>query len=228
MKIIFLITILQLFFVGSYAQTLAAKDTLVGLVVNAKGKGIKNVPVYISHHKETIRTNSKGIFMFVGGNLPDSVTIMLPSKKLYQIPVLGKKFMKIMTSDNAFFVSEEKEEIVNIGYGSQRKSDLTSNSFSLTGAELLVTGETNIIRAIAGKVPGLNLNYKNDGTVSIQIRGGTSLDGNNEPLYVVDGSIVDDFRYDNLNDIEKVDVLKDGSIYGARGVNGAIVITTKK
>lgn len=222
------IVLFLVFSFGVNAQKPVAKDTLVGLVVNVKGKGIKNVPVFVAGQKEAIRTNRKGIFMFVSEHLPDSITLMLPSKKLFQIPVAGKNFIKIKTSEDAFFVSEDKDEIVNIGYGSQRKSNLTSDSFTLTGAELLETGETDIIRAIAGKVPGLNLNYKSDGTVTIQIRGGTSLNDHNDPLCVVDGSIVDDFQYVNMNDIEKVDVLKDGSIYGARGANGAIVVTTKK
>ncbi len=222
------IVLFLVFSIGVNAQEPVAKDTLVGLIVNIKGKGIKNVPVFIPNQSEPIRTNRKGVFVYVGEQLPDSLNILLPSKKIFRIPVGGKNFIKIKTNENSFFVSEDKDEIVNIGYGSQRKSDLTSDSFSLTGAELLATGETDIIRAIAGKVPGLNLNCKSDGTVTIQIRGGTSLDDHNDPLYVVDGSIVNDFQYVNMNDIEKVDVLKDGSIYGTRGANGAIVVTTKK
>lgn len=228
MRIFFLIVFLQLLFLGTYAQSPAASDTLVGFVVNAKGKGIKNIAVFVSGQEKIIRTDRKGIFMIVGEHLPDTVTIILSSKKLYQIPVAGMNFLKIKTSEDSFFVSEGKDEIVNIGYGTQRKSDLTSGSFTVTGAELLATGESDIIRAIAGKVPGLNLNYKDDGTVTLQIRGGTSLDNQNEPLYIVDGSIVDDFKYVNLYDIEKVDILKDGSIYGTRGANGAIVVVTKK
>jgi TonB-dependent SusC/RagA subfamily outer membrane receptor len=227
MKIIFLIAFFQLLLFPSYAQEAVAQDTLVGLVVNAKGKGIRNVPVFALGHEETARTDRKGIFILVDEHLPDSITILLPSKKLYKIPVGGMSFVKIKTSEDTFFVSEDKDEIINIGYGAQRRSNLTSGAFSVTGAELLATGERDIIRAIAGKVPGLNLNYKDNGTVTLQIRGGTSLDNHNEPLYVVDGSVVDDLQYINLNDIEKVDVLKDGSIYGTRGANGAIVVTTK-
>jgi TonB-dependent SusC/RagA subfamily outer membrane receptor len=90
------------------------------------------------------------------------------------------------------------------------------------------TGERDIILALAGKVPGMNLTYNNNGIATLIIRGGSTLEGNNDPLYVVDGSIVDDLSFLNINDVDRIDVLKDGSIYGARGANGAIVVSTNK
>lgn len=212
----------------SYSQHPAAKDTLVGQILNKSGKAIKNVPVSVKGHQEMIRTDRKGIFLVVGNQLPDTVTIMLPSKKLFRIPVAGMNFLKIETNETAFSVAEAKDEIVNIGYGQMRKSRSTTGSFSVTGDQLRETGERDIIQAIVGKVPGLNMVYNSSGKATILIRGGTSLDGNNDPLYVVDGSVVEDLSFVNLNDIEKVDVLKDGSIYGTRGANGAIVVTTKR
>lgn len=212
----------------SFSQQATPKDTLVGLVLNKNGKAIKNVPVSVRGHQEMIRTNKKGIFIVVGDQLPDTVTIMLPSKKLFQIPVAGMNFLKINTNETAFSVLQAKDEIINIGYGQMRKSRSTTGDFSVTGDELRETGERDIVMALVGKIPGLNMVYNNDGKATILIRGGTSLDGNNNPLYVVDGSIVEDLSFVNMNDVEKVDVLKDGSIYGTRGANGAIVVTTKK
>ena len=219
--IISLILILYVPFV--YSQETASTDTLVGLILNAKGKAIRNVPVYVPGKEVSVNTDRKGIFVIVENALPDTVTIILPSGNRFMIPVAGMKFLKIMTSETAFTAVPAKEEIIN----KIRRSNSTSGDFTVTGSDLRSTGEPDLIRAIAGKVPGLNLDYNNDGTISLRIRGGSSLEGNNEPLYVVDGSIVDDLRYINLNDIEKVDVLKDGSIYGTRGANGAIVVTTK-
>jgi TonB-dependent SusC/RagA subfamily outer membrane receptor len=209
------------------AQNVSEKDTLVGLILNAKGKGIKNVPVFVKDQDVPVKTDRKGIFTIVARQLPDSITIMLPSQKLFKIPVNNRKYMKILTGEAAFTVSEAKDEIIRIGYGTERQSRSTQSSFSVSGQELLETGERDIIHAIAGKVPGLNLKYKENGIASIQIRGGTGMGDENEPLYVVDGSIVDDLTYVNLNDVEKVDILKDGSIFGTRGANGAIVVTTK-
>ncbi|MGD9555792.1 MAG: TonB-dependent receptor plug domain-containing protein [Mangrovibacterium sp.] len=211
----------------SYAQNGSEKDTLTGLILNAKGKGIKNVPVFVKGQDVAVKTDRKGLFTIVTGYLPDSLTIMLPSHKLFQIPVNKMNYLKISTGETACTVSEAKDEIIRIGYGTERQSRSTQSSFSLSGRELLETGERDIIHAIAGKVPGLNLVYKENGAVSIQIRGGTGMGDENEPLYVVDGSIVDDLTYVNLNDVEKVDILKDGSIFGTRGANGAIVVTTK-
>lgn len=227
MRAILLLIVLFPISLLSYAQKPAPKDTLVGLVVNKSGKPIKNVPVSVSG-KEMNHTDRKGIFMIVGDHLPDTVTIMLPSKKLFQIPVNGMNFLKINTNEAAWSVSQAKDEIVNIGYGEMRKSRSTTGDFSVTGDALRETGERNIILALAGKVPGMNLTYNNNGTATLIIRGGSSMEGNNEPLYVVDGSIVDDLSYLNINDVDRIDVLKDGSIYGARGANGAIVVTTRK
>lgn len=227
MRIVLLIAWLATVPFWAGAQEVAAKDTLVGLVVNKKGKGIRNVPVSVKGRSEAVRTGSKGIFTIVGETLPDTVTLMLPSQRVFLIPVQGQNFLKIITSETAFTVAPGKDEIVNIGYGTVRKSRSTSGDFSISGAELLLTGERDLLRALAGKVPGLNLVYRDNGTVTLRLRGGTSLDGNDDPLYIVDGAVVDDLSYLNLHDLEKVDVLKDGSIYGTRGANGAIVVTTR-
>lgn len=228
MKGIIFLSVLWLFSLNAYSYYAVPNDTLVGLILNRSGKAIKNVPVSVRGHQEMIKTDRKGIFMVTGAQLPDTVTIMLPSKKLFQIPVAGNKFLKINTNETAFSVSEAKDEIINIGYGKIHKSQSATGDFSVTGDQLRETGERDIIQAIVGKVPGLNVVYNSSGKATILIRGGTSLDGNNDPLFVVDGSIVEDLSFVNINDIDKVDVLKDGSIYGARGANGAIVVSVKK
>lgn len=208
------------------AQETAAKDTLVGWVINKNGKGIKNIPVTVAGTKQTVRTNKNGIFTIVGHKKPDTVNILLPSKTFIQVPVAGMNFLKIFTKENGYSVSEAKDEIVNIGYGEVKKSASTSAGVSITGDQLRATGERNIIQAIVGLVPGVNVIYDGSGP-SLRIRGGTSFESGNAPLYVVDGSIVDNIDYINLNDIEKVDVLKDGSMYGSRGANGVVIVTTK-
>ncbi len=227
-KVILALGILQVFICTPIVQAEEVNDTLVGLVVNVKGKGIKKVPVFVRGIEETIQTDRHGIFVVISEILPDSITIMLPSRKLYQIPVNGMRFLRINTSETSYEVSDGKDEIIQLGYGSQKKSSSSSSSFTLTGEELRATGESDITHAIAGKVPGVNLNYKNDGTVALQIRGGTTMGDENEPLYVLDGSIINSLDYINLNDIEKVDILKEGSIYGARGANGVVIVTTRK
>lgn len=223
-----LIPTLLLFFYSLSAQQTSKKDTLVGLVLGKTGKAIRNVPVSYNGSREIFHTNKKGIFIIIKEVLPDSLNLILPSKKVIQVPVTGMRFLKIITNETSFSVVEAKNEIINIGYGMERRSTSISGGVTVTGDQLRETGERNVVSAIAGKVPGLTLVYKADGSVGVMIRGGTSLEGNNDPLYVVDGSMVDDLSGINLNDVEKVDVLKDGSIYGTRGANGAIQVFTRK
>ena len=212
----------------SSAQEPIKKDTLVGLILGKNGKAIRNVPVSYKGSKEIVRSDKKGIFIIIGEALPDSLNLLLPSKKLIQIPVNGMSFLKIMTHETSFTVNESKNEILNIGYGTEKRSNSISTTLSITGDQLRETGERNIILAIAGKIPGVNLAYKEDGSPTLVIRGGTTLEGNNDPLYTLDGSIIDNPSFININDVTKVDVLKDGSIYGVRGANGVIQISTKK
>jgi TonB-linked SusC/RagA family outer membrane protein len=126
-------------------------------------------------------------------------------------------------------------EVVVVGYGTARKRDLTGSVASIKGAELNSVPSTNVIQSLAGRASGVNVS-QNTGApgaaISVRIRGTNSIQGSNEPLYVVDG-----FPYSssptllNNADIESVEVLKDASataIYGSRGANGVVLITTKK
>ena len=149
MKVLCVLTAFFLLAFTSHAQQPVPNDTLVGLIVNKSGKAIKNVPVSVIGKKDLIYSNRKGIFLVVGEHIPDTITVMLPSKKLFQIPVGGVKFLKISTNETACLVSQAKDEIVNIGYGNILKSRSTSGNFTITGDELQQTGERDIIMAIA-------------------------------------------------------------------------------
>ncbi|MBO5824144.1 MAG: TonB-dependent receptor plug domain-containing protein, partial [Prevotella sp.] len=136
---------------------------------------------------------------------------------------------------NAVLKSTDKslDEIVVVGYGTMRRKDLTGSVASVSGDKLAQNPVANIAEALQGQLPGVNV-ISQDGrpgaTMSIRVRGGGSITQSNEPLYVVDGiqvSSIDDIPADN---IETIDVLKDAAstaIYGARGANGVILITTK-
>lgn len=212
----------------SKTQVLIKEDTLVGLIVNKNGRGISNIHVSVKGKQEIIKTDRKGIFIVMGTPLPDSITVIMPSKKMFQIPVGGNYFIKITNLGTDYTVSQAKDEIINIGYGSKRRSQSSSSEISVSGDVLRETGERNIVLALAGKVPGLSLIHNDNGDVALRMRGGTSFEGGNDPLYIVDGAIVEDIRFISLNDVDKVDILKDGSIYGSRGANGVIIVTTKR
>ena len=124
------------------------------------------------------------------------------------------------------------DEVVVIGYGTVKKSDLTGSVSSLKGDALTAQPNANPVSALQGRVSGVQVvEMGAPGTSpNVKIRGiGTT--GNSNPLYVVDGMFLDDILYLNNQDIESIEVLKDASataIYGSRGANGVILITTKK
>ena len=139
--------------------------------------------------------------------------------------------------------SSSLEEVVIIGYGTQRKSDLTGSVGSVSSAELSERPAPSLNQALAGRVAGVQVNTNSGrpgGRTNVRIRGFSSINSSNNPLYVVDGVMLpmgtmdqasNPIDYINPNDIVSVEVLKDASstaIYGSRGANGVILVTTKK
>lgn len=132
--------------------------------------------------------------------------------------------------------TRQLNEVVVVGYGTQRKSDLTGAVASLNMKVLDQRPTTNIVSALQGSVPGLNISITGssaDGSASVtRIRGAKSITADARPLIVLDGVPFDGaFAELNPNDIQSLEILKDASsaaIYGARGANGVILITTKK
>ena len=118
------------------------------------------------------------------------------------------------------------EEDINIGYGTAQKKDLTTAVDKVTVDQNVVSSYTSIAEYLRGRVAGLEVNP--NGT--IRIRGINSLNSPTEALVVVDGTICDNINSINPNDVHSVEVLKDGgssAIYGSRGANGVVLITTK-
>jgi TonB-linked SusC/RagA family outer membrane protein len=128
------------------------------------------------------------------------------------------------------------DEIVVIGYGTVKKSDLTGSVSSVKSKEINAFPSSNVLQSLSGRAPGVQVKQNTGapgGTISVRIRGTNSIQGSNEPLYVVDG-----FPYTasnptvlSNNDIERIEILKDASataIYGSRGANGVVLITTKR
>lgn len=137
-------------------------------------------------------------------------------------------------SDTAKTDTKDIEEVVVIGYGKVKKSDLTGSVSSVSAKELAATPAMNALQALQGRAAGLNIVTAGGApgaTANVTIRGGASITQGTEPLYIVDGFQLDNaLNIINPNDIESIDVLKGASaiaIYGARGSNGIIVIKTK-
>ena len=125
------------------------------------------------------------------------------------------------------------DEIVVVGYGVVKKSDLTGSVGNVKAEDITAMGATSLAESLQGQVAGVNISQSSSragDSFTVQIRGKSSLN-NGDPLYVVDGVVCDNMNFLNPMDIEKVDILKDASstaIYGSRATNGVIMITTKK
>src|SRR5690606_31327305 len=126
------------------------------------------------------------------------------------------------------------EEVVVVGYGTVKRGDLTGSVASVGSSEIQSTPIVALDRAMQGRVAGVNVitnSARPGGSTTVRIRGTGSVNAGNEPLYVIDGFPTGNLNSINTNDIESMEVLKDASataIYGSRGSNGVILVTTKR
>ncbi len=159
--------------------------------------------------------------------------------EIFVVSYIGYKSQEVLiTSDKFYEISLETEsvlldQVVVVGYGSQRKVDITGSTVSVKGEDLAKQPVMTATQALQGKVAGVQIisSGKPGSSPNVRVRGtGTALAGTTA-LFVVDGVLTDDISNINTSDIVSMDVLKDASstaIYGARGANGVIIITTKK
>lgn len=217
---------LLLFTILINAQT--GKVVLAGTVVDEKGLPIPGVTIS--------GVDKSGVITDLDGHF----SISVPNKSTVKFSYLGYQNQSILASNNSSLkisLKEQKnelEEVVVVGYGTQRKKDLTGSVSSVKVKDMLNIPTTSFAEMIRGRVAGVQVTIGSSrpGTGSdILIRGKRSLSGSNSPLFVVDGSPVTDIDDLNANDIKSVEVLKDAAsqaIYGARASAGVILITTNR
>lgn len=184
----------------------------------------------------------KGTDIRTQSSADGSFTIKVPSEKaVLVVSFTGYETSEQLVGQQTSFTiqlaesSNSLKDVVVIGYGTQRKSDLTGAVGSVKGNELLQRPAINVEQSLAGRIAGVNVSTNSGrpgGRTSIAIRGFSSINATNDPLYIVDGVIwTEGIANLNLNDVEAIDVLKDASstaIYGTRGSNGVIIVTTKR
>ena len=202
-----------------------------GSVKNEKGEPIVNASVIVKGTTIGVKSSETGDFRI---SVPDNtMTLVISSIGYENLEVKVSSAERIDVTLKIRPTTEE--EIVVIGYGTVRKSDLTGSVGSVSKKELTAYPVTDAVMGLQGKTTGVRV-VQNSGApgapVTVRIRGGNSLLGGNEPLYVVDGfPLTGSPSAINPNDIESIEVLKDASataIYGSRGANGVVMITTKK
>ena len=225
----FLFAFVSTFFNPAKAQS---KITISGTVTDVKDEPIIGASIYIKGTSSGTISSMNGSFSIV---VPGSAVLKVSyiGYDTEEIPVSSKnqKIQIKLTERN-----KSLDEVVVIGYGTSTKRDLTSSISKLDVKGIQQMSVGSVEEAIAGRMAGVQATSqtgKPGDAVDIVIRGGNSITSNPTPLYVIDGFVMSDDYINTLNpdDIESFEVLKDASatsIYGARGANGVIMITTKK
>ncbi len=221
-----------------------------GTVTNENAQPLQGASVTIKGKTVSTTTNASGQFSVNVANGSVVLVVSYVGMESSEITIGEKNQYDVVLKP----IITSLSDVLVVGYGTIKKSDLTGAAQRVTREDLLRDNPTNVLQAMQGKLAGVNVT-QNDGApgagLSIRIRGSNSFLGGTEPLYVIDGvpfnnssggatpaSIGDDEKqtlnvlsFINVNDIESIDVLKDASataIYGSRGANGVVLITTRK
>ena len=217
-------------FLNSFAQT-----SIEGVVYDVKGSPLIGANVIIKGTKNGVLTDFEGVFK-IQAKIGDVLIISSLGFDKKEIKIKGNS-IKIVLGE----INEALNEVVVIGYGSVKKKDLTGAVSSVRATSIEKGDPIDLQTAFSGRVAGLQITQNDNGLgsgVKAIIRGGSSLTSGNQPLYVIDGFPIipdDNVSSNPLSDldpgqIKSIEVLKDASataIYGARGSNGVIIITTK-
>ncbi|MEI9806876.1 MAG: TonB-dependent receptor [Bacteroidota bacterium] len=202
-----------------------------GKVTDDAGKPVDGATVLVKGTSNATATKADGTFEI--NTASGNVTLVISHIGFVdqEIALNGKSqvAMTLLSASNSL------EDVVVIGYGTRKKVEVTGATTSISGDNLRSVPTTNLTQALQGRLAGVNVTpngFRPGNGSSIRIRGNRSLSASNEPLYVVDGFPVS-YTIDDMNpaDIESIDILKDASataIYGVRGANGVVQITTRK
>ncbi|NIG55519.1 TonB-dependent receptor [Chitinophaga sp. Cy-1792] len=209
---------------------MAQSRTLKGKVTDATtGEALPMVSVQVKGTSTGTQTDPSGNFTL---QLPDGKTELLFTYLGYATQTLpatpGVMNVKLEQSN------KKLDEVIVVGYGAVKKRDLTGSVVSIKSEELRKVPSTNVMESVQGKLPGVDITRSSGSAgakVNVTVRGNRSISAGNGPLYIVDGVQYESIEDINPNDIQSMEVLKDASstaIYGSRGANGVIMVTTKR
>jgi TonB-linked SusC/RagA family outer membrane protein len=216
--------------VSNYAQSQNSKTTVTGKVMDEAGKPLEAVTISIKGAAANAISKADGSFS-IGVEPNGTLVFSAVGFATQEVEVNGKKVVNVSLKSSSSLL----EDVVVVGYGTRKKGDVTGSIASIGGDALRQVQTTNLSQALQGRLAGVVATpntFRPGAGSTIRIRGNRSLNASNEPLYVVDGFPVS-YTIDDINpaDIETVDILKDAAataVYGVRGANGVIQITTKK
>lgn len=207
-----------------------AQNTVRGKITNSAGEPVVGASVVVKGTGTGTSTNAEGNYS-IAATAGDILVITSINYAEKEVPVGSSNTLDIQLSISG----NDLGEVVVVGYGTQRKEAVTGSVASISGNSLREVPSANIAQAMQGRLPGVELSQTSTrpgASMQIRIRGTRSLSGSNDPLVVLDGIPFPGSLSDiNPNDIKSIDVLKDASataIYGSRGSNGVILVTTNK
>ena len=214
---------------NSLLDRMQQQEKVTGIVTDVKGEPVIGANVSVVGKSIGTITDIDGKFA-IQASQGNTLQISFIGYKTQTTKVTGKHIAIVLQED-----MEMLDEVVVIGYGTVKKSDLTGSVSSISQKNIKDQPMTRLDQALSGRIPGVVV-ITNSGapeqSTQIRIRGANSIYGGNSPLYIVDGVPNTDL-FNNLapNDIQSIEVLKDASataIYGSRGANGVILVTTKR
>ncbi len=209
----------------------AQSKTITGKVTNQEnGQPLAGVTITEKGKTTTVLSKVDGTFSIIVSESRATLSFSFIGFADQEIPIGNSSNLTVTLSTS----TPKLDEVVVIGYGTVKRRDLTGSVSSIKAADIVKTPTFNAVEALQGRLPGLDITRSSGAAgsgVNIRLRGNRSINGNNNPLFIIDGFQGGNAADLNPNDIESIDVLKDASataIYGAQGANGVIIITTKK
>lgn len=230
MKSILKLSFLVLSFVFALISA-TAQTSVHGTIKDSTGEPLVGANVVVSGTTQGVITNIDGAYII--NNVPSDATLLFSYIGFTSVeePINGRSEINVVLTDESL----ELAEMVVVGYGSLGKKEISSSIVQVDKSSFNSGAMNNAMELISGKVAGLNVNTvaaaNPNSSSSLQVRGATSITAGNEPLIVIDGVAGGDIRNLSPQDIESLTVLKDAgsaAIYGTRGANGVILVTTKK
>ena len=215
-----------LLFISFLFYSFVAWSQVNGVVTDADGEPLVGVSVLQEGTKAGTITDMDGHFSL---DVPVGVKLQFSYMGFKTLSLKSSASMRVRMQEDTQLI----EEVVVVGYGTQKKSDLTGSVASVSADDLNAVPTSSVAEMLRGQAAGVVVSQNSarpGGTSDIVIRGKKSLNGGNAPLYIVDGAPVDNIDDLNAQDIQSIEILKDASsqsIYGARASNGVILVTTK-
>lgn len=207
------------------------QQSIQGKVNDKNGQPLPGANILIKGTRNGTQTDFDGNFSLEIANEKAVLVVSYLGFKTKEI-LVGKRTNIVITLEDD---ASSLDEVVVVGYGTVRKGDLTGSVGSIKATEITKQSTPRIDQALQGRIAGVQVSTTSGAPgsgSSIRIRGGNSINAGNEPLFVIDGFIGGgDLNTINPNDVESIEVLKDASataIYGSRGSNGVILVTTKR